>query len=853
MNATFTNVTLLGQLNFNDGSSLSSTDDLKFVNVSGFERNLVNGTTSLLSDKFLLNNDIICPTKVISNNIQSNSIVFNDDVDLNGDLNVQTKAFTNLLKTDIETTKTGFNSLITDHFDRPNKRMRVTDASNTSTYGANFININTTSYTDTQITIPSAVTYAITKGVTLPRIVFSDSELQFRVGLTAGILFSDSSVSITRNIDMTGSELSQRHIYSTFFNVKDHNNNASRTSEIWQNNQILTLTNQSTSGRTRFVNSTASDSPTTTFEIDTTNTTSYVTSHFRKPVVLNSTTANERVITSSYYNISDINGNANDVSQLYQEGTTLNFFNKTIKVMDLEPTNGITFYKATKCSADLTITNGFSINLGSTTALRQTSSFGYNQLDKTQFIGEIQLMGNQNLTMVSGTGKISQAVTTADTSTKNNFKLSEFRFSGSTSGGGTAFEFYDSTNGKGLYLLPNSADGSLSKINQLNDCCLTSRGGQNANSITISNYNTNLRNGLRVYTTDSDNCGLTLQCGQNSTSDWTNLSMSYNRTTNTTTTTFNNVINFNPSEPAIPSTKRQLIGLGTLSFTDNKNGDSDGSTTSTIHTDSTLTSGLNGMYYQCNIDGGFHQFSARDSSGTLTTPIYYGSNLTSVSNLFILRNASVTSNRLDFSVSDGAITSVRARSTTSNTSAQISWACDFVSPTGTVSQSTVMIMTPFHTELRRPIVLNYSANPPSNATHIGFVTGPTAMTTGANMVSSASERNFGNFTIATIGTYSIQVVIGLAGNANHSLTESRWCLNDSSGTFPSTSTPTRYTPSITGAVGNSLSSVYTSYMNINLNLRTTTADQIIYVNYVLNYPGGSTTNINATYSFTRIG
>jgi hypothetical protein len=127
------------------------------------------------------------------------------------------------------------------------------------------------------------------------------------------------------------------------------------------------------------------------------------------------------------------------------------------------------------------------------------------------------------------------------------------------------------------------------------------------------------------------------------------------------------------------------------------------------------------------------------------------------------------------------------------------------------------------------------------------------MTTGANMVSSASERNFGNFTIATIGTYSIQVVIGLAGNANHSLTESRWCLNDSSGTFPSTSTPTRYTPSITGAVGNSLSSVYTSYMNINLNLRTTTADQIIYVNYVLNYPGGSTTNINATYSFTRIG
>jgi hypothetical protein len=195
MNATFTNVTVLGQLNFNDGSILSSTDDLKFINVSGFERNLVNGTTSLLADKFLLNNDLICPTKILSNNIQSNSIVFNSDVDQNGDLNIQTNAFTSSLKSDIESTTTGFNSLLTDHFDRPNKRMRVTDGTNSSTYGANFVTINSTTYSDTSINIPPG-TFDITKGAGLPRIQYTNDSILMYVGSGAEPALSISTSGI---------------------------------------------------------------------------------------------------------------------------------------------------------------------------------------------------------------------------------------------------------------------------------------------------------------------------------------------------------------------------------------------------------------------------------------------------------------------------------------------------------------------------------------------------------------------------------------------------------------------------------------------------------------------------------
>ena len=448
--------------------------------------------------------------------------------------------------------------------------------------------------------------------------------------------------------------------------------------------------------------------------------------------------------------------------------------------------------------------------------------------------------------------KITQPITTGDVSTKNNFKLSEFSYnSNAVNGTGTAFEFFDNVNGKGLFLLPNSDNGTLSQTNRRNDCCLTSRSSQNNNSIVVSNWNDNLRNGLRVATTDISNCELTLQCGQNSTSDYAEFKMAYNRNTSTTTTTFNNVINFNPTLPSVISgSRRRLEGLGTLSFTDISSNSVSGSTTSSIWTDSSLVSSLNGMYYDCGINGGFHQFIARDSGGTASTPIYYGANITSVSNTFIVRNASIPSNRFDVVTDTSQNTNIRARSTTASTDAHIHINCDSVNASSVTTNNAVLTITPTSVNYRRPIQFNYLTTP-SASNQLGHITGPTSIS-GGSFSSSVSERNFSNFTIVNAGTYSIKVLITLAGNANHTLTECRWCLDGTSGNFPSTSTPTKYTPSITGIVGASLSSTYTSYMNINLDVLAS-ANNIFYINFVLNYSGGSSTTLNAIYSYTRIG
>jgi hypothetical protein len=531
---------------------------------------------------------------------------------------------------------------------------------------------------------------------------------------------------------------------------------------------------------------------------------------------------------------------------------------------------------------------------------------------------------------------------------------------------------------------------------------------------------------LRVFTTDVSNCGIKLQCGQNTGAGYTELAMDYNRTSNITTTTFNNTINFNPTLPiATNSSRRLLSGLGTLSFTDvcgnntttgsftstiytdssgnsvglntpttrgmfydcsiNNgshifratddnikktfmtigdgdircytdiyfNGDANvatgrsinyvsdlgfldktigsgalssintntggmffdcgiggggynfklfdgddnyitglsitptdirfteslnftstnvanrnigkvgtlgfldlsanttqGTTISSIYTDSSLVDNLNGMYYDCGINGGFHQFKARDSGGIISTPIYYGSNITSVSNTFIVRSSVTPSNRFDIVTDSGQNTNIRARSTTASTNALININCDEVNAGGTTFNRPVMTIAPTNIEVKRPIQFNYTTTP-NASTQLGYVINP-EVSSASLVASSTSVRNFGSFTITNAGTYNIQVLITLAGGANHTLTENRWCIHTVASAFPSITTPTKTTPSITGVLGTSLSSTLTAYVNINLNV-TATAGETYYINYVLNYSGGSNTTVSRIVSYARIG
>lgn len=225
--------------------------------------------------------------------------------------------------------------------------------------------------------------------------------------------------------------------------------------------------------------------------------------------------------------------------------------------------------------------------------------------------------------------------------------------------------------------------------------------------------------------------------------------------------------------------------------------------------------------------------------------------IVNVDNILSVRNSTTITNKLDISTDNAQNTTIRARSATASTSAILNFNLDVVSALGVVTTNNVATLTPFNIEVKRPIQFNYSSTPNSTI-ELGFITGPTSIGSGT-ATSLATERNFSSFTIVNAGTYSIKVLISMSGGANHSLTECRWCLDGTSATFPSMTTPTRYTPSITGLYGSSLSNTYVSYMNINLDITTISSNQIIYINYVLNYTGGSTTTLNATYSYTRIG
>lgn len=470
----------------------------------------------------------------------------------------------------------------------------------------------------------------------------------------------------------------------------------------------------------------------------------------------------------------------------------------------------------------------------------------------TQIAGAVVVGQNSNLTMNAGTGRIFQSVTTGDVSTRNQIKLSDFVFnSNAPAGTNNAFEFYDGVNGRGLFLVPNCSTGSLSDTNISNDCVLSSRSIQNTNAITISNWNTNMRNGLRVFTSDSSNCGLTIQCGQNTGAGYTELAMNYNRTSNITTTSFNNAINFNPTLPiATNSSRRLLSGLGTLSFTDiSGNNSTNGSVVSRIWTDSSLVGGLNGMYYDCGINNGFHQFSARDGAGNVSTPIYYGASLTSVSNTFVVRNATTTSNRFDISTDGTQTTSIRARTSTNSTNGKININCDSVSAGGVITNNNILNINNSVLETKRPIQITYpSTATPNNNSQLGFVNyGPTYAQ--ASPTASASVKNYTDFDITDIGTFIIQLTISLVGSGNHTLTDCRFAMNNTTATLP-TSSP--YNRSLVSDIGRTLSTTTTNYLTSTLPIQISSTTKI-YINYVLNWSGGGTANVNVNVTLTRVG
>lgn len=492
-------------------------------------------------------------------------------------------------------------------------------------------------------------------------------------------------------------------------------------------------------------------------------------------------------------------------------------------------------------------------NAGLTYDEASTLFLKYPNAQGTENLQSVTIAQNKNIFMSSGTGILNQTIST-DLTTANNLKKSGFFInSGSATGTGTAAIEVADYNGKGCYIMPNCGNGSLSSTNEANDCAITSRYPQNNNSLCFSNWNSAMRNGLRIFTTDANNCGISLQCGDTGAGNYADFKINYNKTLATVTTSFNYPINFNPNGTIVAS-KRALTGLGTLTFSEISGSTPANSTDCSITTTGTGTAdtGLGGIIYKSGIATGCHQYVVTDNTGVTSTPFFVSSGLTSANNTLTIRSSVTPSNRLDIVTDSSQNTTIRGKSATASTSAIININCDSVNnaPTPVVTNNQVITFTPLYIEIKKPLYLNYSTQP-STASYLGYLTGPTAFAT-TSYASSTLERTFNNFTIPIAGLYNVTLLITLSGGANHTLTEWRYCIDGTSATFPSTSTPTKYTPSINGHIPVNLDTSTISYFSSSFNI-TATAGNIFYINFKMVFAGGGNTVMGCIYSYTRIG
>jgi hypothetical protein len=419
-----------------------------------------------------------------------------------------------------------------------------------------------------------------------------DSEITLRVNLLNTLKIGPVGVQPYKPIYMSAPDFLDRSIYSgALFLI--NNVNGGEVGRLSMDVSLVLVENRANLGNIIFQTRDASSATTNVLEVSSASAT------IRRPILMTDASSNNRVVNSSTLQLNETTGGYNPtvLHQIYQTGGTANYINLIA--------NGTT--------------NISVVNDGSTlvTPLQITSTSN-------------NIASNVNLAMAAGTGVINQGITAASTITNTLKKTAVIINSGLAIGSATSgFEVYDegvgAGAGRGLLILPNSGGGSFSSFNMANDCALISRSPQNNNAISITNWNSDMRNGIRIATSDVSNCLVSIQNGSGSA--FSEFRMAFNRTLNTFTNTFNNPIDFNPTTygAAISPARRLLSGLGTLRFTDISGNDTGGTTTSTITMNSAAT--VSGLNFDCSLNSGNHNFTVNDPSGNKINPFSVGSSV----------------------------------------------------------------------------------------------------------------------------------------------------------------------------------------------------------------------------------
>lgn len=720
-------------------------------------------------------------------------------------------------------------------------------------------------------------------------------------------LFVSGTSSFENTISLTSTSSLNRRVISSFYELSDINGNVNRTSEIYQNSQILTITNEATNGRTRFINSTAGDVPTTTFEIDTNAATMFeplsLTSNLNVAGTLNAngafnvpnndafirgmrigygagnldrntvvgancgqniTTGNDNVMCGANSGLATTTGGSNVFLGSFAGRYNTTGGNNTYVGRDsgnsattaLRNTfvgreagyrclgnDNVCIGNESDCSGNLN--NSMAIGSGVKATTSNTVVLGLST-QSVQIPGPVILNSNNNLSFTSGTGIISQPTVSNDVATTNQLKRTTIQYNNSgNASANPAMEVYESA-GRGFYFVPNATGGSYGPNTQIGDAAIISRHFMMPTTSLLFATGTSLRNHLRLSAqTDLSNCSLVLQNGGNLIGNASEFRMDYNfNATPQNTISFNNPINFNPiNNGAILSTRRLLSGLGTLSFTDLSGGNSNGIYTSSIYTESTGVA-LPGLFYDTLIPNAYHQFSVRDPSNNIVTPIYYGQNITSVSNTLIIRSAVTASNRFDILTDSNQNTNIRARSATASTNAIININCDEVNSLGTVFNRPVMTIAPTYIEVKRPIQFNYTTNPTAS-NQLGWFNSVDII--GSAYSTQTAPNSMGEIILSS-GTWKIEANFSFTASGNHTYSVFSYALSSANNTFP---TALPYTIAYIREPNLNINTT-TASRQVNLTLQLTSTTSIFLLERVT-FTGGGTTNISVNYGVTRIG
>jgi hypothetical protein len=169
------NLTILGEITFPDYSTqnTSYSQFLKQFNI--VTRDELNNKTYFTTDDIIIEKNVTMPSNVGMNTMTINAITFANDYLQTGFPSTQTYAFTNQMYTDLTGTKQKLDSLEADHFDRPNKRIRVSEPDKNVLIGSDFISLNNTFLRPASLLGSVSNNFVVGRGNALPRITFGSN------------------------------------------------------------------------------------------------------------------------------------------------------------------------------------------------------------------------------------------------------------------------------------------------------------------------------------------------------------------------------------------------------------------------------------------------------------------------------------------------------------------------------------------------------------------------------------------------------------------------------------------------------------------------------------------------------